>query len=305
MVKINLINARKVFDDEVTLQKDKVIEVYDVEEAKKRIEAMNKKVIHTDEVIQDGLKVAQELSFNENVKSFVHVALLDHDIGRFAQMRYIGNYNDSELDKAMGIKNHGVLGKNILEGIIDKQLPDMKSYYDMIETIVNDHVDKKNPIEELAILSTNLFKNYSIDELLPNFKQNIISSIMQIVQDVDRLDIYHQILDSRWTPMKVEDDIDPKVFGMFYNGEYLNMAKLKEQGLWNANVGELVRLGFINQIKLLSVAKVIQKEDIIMKLKQKRQNPKVLDAFEVANQRLDEMIKNSTDGVTVGKVMIR
>lgn len=307
MIKINLVNAKYVFDKEVSMQKEAVMDICDEQEAKKRIEQMDKKVIHTEEVISDGLKVTKELQFNESVKDFSYVAFLNHDIGRFAQMRYMGNYTDSELDKTIGIKNHGVLGKNILTNIIDEQLPHMSVYHEPIMKIVNDHVDKKNSIEELMVLRTNLLRDYSMEELLyyPSVRQNVVNSITQIVQDVDRLDIYHQILEDRWTPMKVEEDIDPKVFEMFYKGEYLNMALLKEQGLWNANVGELVRLSFINQIKLLSVAKVIQDENIIMKLKDKRQNPKTLDAFEYTNQKLDEMINNSTDGVTVGKVMVR
>lgn len=303
MIKIDLMNARRIFDTEVNYELNMATMNTPLEESEKIKDAMNKKVIHTNEVIQDGLKVAKELSFNESIRDFTHVALMDHDIGRFAQMRYTGNYQDYILFEKTGIKNHGVLGKNILGTLINYQLPNAKELHQPIMTIVNDHVDKINNDEELMILATDLLKEYSIEELLLSDKvsKNLISAITQIVQDVDRLDIYHQILEDRWTPMKVENKISPVVFEMFYNGEYLDMASLRKTGLWNANVGELVRLGFINQIKLLSVAKIIKRENIIMKLKEKRQNPKVLDAFDYANEKLNEMIKNSTDGVTLGK----
>ena len=85
---------------------------------------------------------------------------------------------------------------------------------------------------------------------------------------------------------------------MFYQGKYLNIAKLKQQGLWNVNVGELVRLSFINQIKLLSVAQIIKEENILSRLKEKRNNPYVLDAFDVTIQKLEERMKNS-DGITI------
>lgn len=303
MIKIDLLNARRIFDIEVNYELSMALMNSSLEESEKIKDAINKKVIHTNEVIQDGLKVSDELSFNESVKDFTHVALMDHDIGRFAQMRYTGNYQDFDLLEKTGIKNHGLLGKIILGTLINDQLPNAQEFHDPIRTIVNDHVDKVNSDKELMVLATTLLKDYSMEELLRNDKvsKNVINAIIQMVQDVDRLDIYHQILDSRWTPMKVEDEISPVVFEMFYKGEYLDMASLREKGLWNANVGELVRLGFINQIKLLSVAKVIQRENIIMKLKEKRQNPRVLDAFDYANDKLNEMINNSPDGVTLGR----
>lgn len=273
------------------------------EEKTSRIDQINKKIIHTNEVVKDGLLATSILNFNDDTKRFTNLALLDHDIGRFKQMVLMGNYRDNELATSMGIKNHGILGRMVLNKVIKEQVPQDKIYHEPIKKIVNDHVDKMNSDEELNVLLLNLFENYSMEEILSSaHKNNALSAITQIVEDVDRLDIYHQILEGRWTPMKVEDDIDPKVFDMFYNGEYLNMAKLREQGLWNANVGELVRLGFIDQIKLLSVAKVIKEESIISRLKEVRQNPKAKDAFDYAEAKLDKMIESSTDGITVTKV---
>lgn len=307
MVKINLVNAKNVFDKEVKLQKAVVFSTYNLEEAKRRIELMDQKVIHTEKVMIEGIKIAKDLSFNESVKDFMQVALLDHDIGRFAQMRYIGSYIDSDLDKNMGIKNHGILGKMILDSIIEEQLPNMEIFYNPIKTIVQNHVNKRNPSNELEILQTNLLKKYSIDELLSNpcNYSKIVSSMTQIVQDVDRLDIYHQIIDGRLTPKKSDERINSEVLNTFYKGEYLDIALLKKCGLWNANVGELVRLSFVNQIKLLSVAKIIQREKIIEQLKAKRYNPQLLDAFEYTNQILEEMIKSSEDGVIVGKIKLK
>lgn len=305
MIKIDLINAKRVFDEEVNYQMSQAVMNVSGIEKVRIIEDIDRKIIHTYEVISDGLKVAEELGFNSSTKDFTHVALLNHDIGRFAQIRHTGNYNDSILYKMTGIKNHGILGAQILEAIIDEQLPKTPIFHKPIINIVKEHVDKVNTNKELMVLSSNLLKNYSMEELLSSKRgniDNVISAITQIVQDVDRLDIFHQILDDRWEPMKASSDIDSSVFKMFYNGQYLDMAYLKQKGLWNANVGELVRLGFINQIKLLSVAKVIQKENIIMRLKEKRQNPKVLDAFDYANEKLNEMIENTEDGITVGKV---
>lgn len=303
---INYNKALDIFKNYVKLQKEGLIidRVCD-EDIQKRIQGMDKKVIHSLEVVQDGTKVVKELGFNDSVTEFSKIAFLNHDIGRFPQIRYTGNFTDSELSKTdLGVKDHGELGKvELAKGIIEQQIPKTRIFDAPIQNIVNDHVNKVGTKDELSILSESILKNEDIYNIFKNgdeqTKRKIVSAITQIVQDVDRLDIFHQILDDRWTPMKTDQDIDPRVFEMFYKGEYLNMASLKEQNLWNPNVGELVRLGFVNQIKLLSVAKVILEQNVILKLKDKRQNPKVKDAFDYTNDLLKEMIAKSEDGITV------
>lgn len=126
-----------------------------------------------------------------------------------------------------------------------------------------------------------------------------MSTIEQILQDVDRLDIYHQILSGSWVPLKTDDKIDPKVWEMFYNKQYLNMAELRKQGLWHPNVGELVRLGFIQQLKLVQVAQMILDEQLILKMQQIRNNPYANEAFAVTEQYLKDIIQQSDDGIYV------
>ena len=309
MSKIDFKRALRQFETHVILQKKSVLGFDEFDEGVKKAENMEKKVIHTMEVVNDGTKVAQELEFNEDVIIFTKLALLDHDIGRFLQMKYTGTYADTDLKKCpyFSVDDHGQLGAQILQsGILKAQVPDTRIYDHAIINIVKRHVNSISDPRELLILSSDILKNEDIYDIFSKMdkktKQSIITAITQIVQDVDRLDIYHQILDKRWTPIKNDLPIDPIVFDLFYRGEYLNIADLKQKGLWNANVGDLVRLSFINQIRLLSVAKVIQSEGIIMKLKEVRQNPMVKDAFDFTNDKLNEMIHNSEDGVTIPKV---
>ena len=87
---------------------------------------------------------------------------------------------------------------------------------------------------------------------------------------------------------------------MFYKGQYLNIADIKKEGLWNSNVGELVRLSFINQIKLLSVAKLIYEKNLILKMKELRKNPYTEEAFDFMQNKLKTMI-DSSDGITITK----
>lgn len=289
--------ALQVFNSYYILQRNST-------EDTKKIDGIDKKYLHTMEVVKDGSSVVTDLDFNETFVDLSKIAFLNHDVGRFEQMLKMGSYIDSDLVAQIGL-NHGGLGKQILQnGLIEKEIPSTRVYDRPILEIVDKHVDGNFDEKDLLVLSSDLLKTADAKEFFSKAseeeKKQVINMITQIVQDVDRLDIYHQILEGRWTPMKVEEPIDPTVMDMFYNCQYLNMAELKKQGLWNANVGELVRLSFINQIKLLSVAKLIHDENILMQMKELRQNPFVLDAFDFMQSKLEEMIKNS-DGITICK----
>ncbi len=289
--------ALAVFNNYYALQKGKTNDT-------KKIEGLDKKYLHTMEVVKDGTSVVDGLQFNPSFVELSKLAFLNHDIGRFEQMLLMGNYADSELINSYGV-NHGILGKMILkDGLIKAEIPSIRCFDEPILEIVARHVDANISNKDLLVLSSNLLKNADALDFFKNAnleeQRKVINTITQIVQDVDRLDIYHQILEDRWTPMKVDNPIDPKVMDMFYKGQYLNMNELKKQGLWNANVGELVRLSFVNQIRLLSVAKLIYDENILMQMKAIRQNPYVLDAFDFMQDKLEKMIKNS-DGIIVSK----
>ena len=289
--------ALEMFNNHYVLQRSRAEDI-------KKIEGIDKKYLHTMEVVKDGTAVVKQLEFSDTFVELSKLAFLNHDIGRFEQMLITGNYVDSDLVAQIGL-NHGSLGKQILQnGLIEKEIPSTRVYDRPILEAVEKHVNYHCDIEDLLVLSGNLLKSADaidfFNKASEEEKIKIINTITQIVQDVDRLDIYHQILEGRWTPMKVDKPIDSTVMKMFYNGQYLNMAELKQQGLWNANVGELVRLSFINQIRLSSVAKMIYDEKILLQMKELRKNPYVDEAFDFMQNKLEEMIKNS-DGITITK----
>ena len=289
--------ALEMFNNHYVLQRSRAEDI-------KKIEGIDKKYLHTMEVVKDGTAVVKQLEFCDTFVELSKLAFLNHDIGRFEQMLITGNYVDSDLVAQIGL-NHGCLGKQIFQnGLIEKEIPSTRVYDRPILEAVEKHVNYHCDIEDLLVLSGNLLKSADaidfFNKASEEEKIKIINTITQIVQDVDRLDIYHQILEGRWTPMKVNKPIDSTVMKMFYNGQYLNMAELKQQGLWNANVGELVRLSFINQIRLSSVAKMIYDEKILLQMKELRQNPYVDEAFDFMQNKLEEMIKNS-DGITITK----
>ena len=283
--------ARKCFDDYVSS--------FNESDISKLIE---QKRMHTNEVVIDGIKTIKKLNFNESFIDFTKIALMNHDVGRFLQARVTKTFNDIELHKFC-FENHGELGTYVLKsGLINSQIPITRNFDGPILSIVNNHVTKVVNPKQLLILSSNLLKN---EDALNFFstasteeKQKVIDTITQIVQDVDRLDIYHQIIDGRWNPIKSKDKISNIVLNQFYDGKYLNIAKLRKEGLWNSNVGELVRLTFINQIRLLSVAQIIKEEKILEKMRRKQNNRQVIEAYDFTIDKLNVLIKES-NGITV------
>ena len=121
MIKLDLYSAIKEFDRYVKLQKDGVLgENAD----KNRVMLLDSKVIHTMNVVQDGTTVAEKLHLDDSFKKMIQIALLNHDIGRFTQVKTTGNFNDNELTLW---SDHGELGADILKsGLINKMIPDTR-----------------------------------------------------------------------------------------------------------------------------------------------------------------------------------
>jgi len=274
-----------------------------------KIKGINKKITHTLDVVYYGKKIASSLGFNDSCLELSKICLLDHDVGRFMQMANLGTYDDYVLKNEFQgeIEHHGDLGEIILRSeLLKKQIQSTRVFDNCIATVVKDHVTKEVDSKDLLILSKKILANESAYDIFnkcdDEVKKQVISTLTQLVQDVDRLDIYYQIIFDKFNCKSSSEEISQTVFDKFYNGEYLNMNELKKQGLWNCNVGELVRLSFVNQIKLLEVAKMIKHEKIIEKMRIKNNNLMVKDAYDITIQKLDESIKNSEDGIVVGKV---
>lgn len=320
MIKIDLINAERIFMLEANKQTSLIYNLHEEGEAVARIAQLKNKVRHTQEVMRTGNMALDVLGVNQSVKDFALLALLDHDIGRFLQMRLTGTYKDYEANAKIGIADHGLLGKLILLGelskqypllgivqepLIKEQIPDGELFYNPIAQIVEDHVTRRNSDDELKILATKIFQEYSMDEILKMGEKTVraaLGTITQLVQDADRLDIYYQVIAGIWSPPIEDEPVHPEIVATFYRGEYIDINKFKEKGIWNNNAGDLVRLSFINQIRLLSVAKVIQQENLIMRLKAARANPYVDEAFDYTDALLKRLIETSEDSVTLGKV---
>ena len=85
-----------------------------------------------------------------------------------------------------------------------------------------------------------------------------------------------------------------------------SIAEIKAAGKWNANVGHLVRLSFINQMNLAPVLVRIKEEKLIDEVfaKHAKENPdfaanakNIEEAYGIAKETIDKKLAESEDGM--------
>ena len=213
--------------------------------------------------------------YNQSFKNLLALESLFHDIGRFEQLRVTGTFKDNELNIFYPRMNdHGDLGAKVISehDLLKELIPDVRLYDEEVKKVIKLHSkvnnDLLNGIMRDYILS---FKNYDLKELFLSNKaakeREILTNVnTSIIQDVDRLDIFRKIVKGIWVPMTTEDKIDPEIYELFKQGKLPSMNEIKAQGKWNANVGHLVRMSFINQMNLVPVLIKIRDENLIDKV---------------------------------------
>lgn len=248
--------------------------------------------------------------YNLSFRNLLALESLFHDIGRFEQLKVTGSFIDKDLSLYYpSMQDHGDLGSVIMDehGLLKDLIPDVRIYDEEVMKVIRMH-SKVNPGLLNGIMYDYLlaFKNYDLKELFLSSKSKEERATLTkvntaIIQDVDRLDIFRKIVKGIWVPMVTDDKIDPEIFELFKQGKLPSMNEIKAMGKWNANVGHLVRMSFINQMNLVPVLIKIRDENLIDKIYQASGNDIVLPAYEYAKKQMDEMIENSSDGIIVGK----
>ena len=286
----------------------------------KKHEKMHKvKVTHSIDVAYDSKRVGLDLNlFNEeNIKILWTTGLL-HDIGRFMQLRHTGTFKDIESfsgDNFGNITDHGRLGERILitDEIIKLFYPFTRMYDEFIGKVVSNHYESR--IKDYPInIDDNTFRIYTLSEIIKdreNGRQSsyeeynkLISWYVKIIQDVDRLDILKQVERGDFVPQlsnDKKDNIDQQVYDLFYNGKYINMNELKRQGLWNCNVGQLLRWSFIYQLTLVGTIKNIKNLNLLEKIWDKNPIENLKPGYEFILSLMDALIETSPDGIYVDK----
>lgn len=249
-------------------------------------------------------------NYNDSFKNLLALESLFHDIGRFRQLKETGSFKDTDLkDYYPNMVDHGDLGKIVMneDGLLKELIPDIRIYDEEVTKVIGAHA-KVNPelLDSILIDYIKAFRNYDLSELFKSNKASkerdvLFATNTSIIQDVDRLDIFRKIVKGIWVPMTTTDEIDKNVLELFKQGKLPLMSELKDAGLWNANVGHLVRLSFINQMNLVPVLIKIRNENLIDKVFEKTGNDIVAPAYEEAKKMLDDAINSSDDGILVRK----
>lgn len=266
---------------------------------------------HSYFVMEESLIVDQLFTqYNEDFKQLLKIQSLYHDIGRFEQLRLIGSFIDYDLaSKFKSIRDHGDLGAIIMEkeGLLEKIIPNSRLFDEEIKAVIILHV-KNNPylLEMIDKNYLECFRNYSLTELFNSTKatneRNCLTALnTAIIQDADRLDIFRKIVKGIWIPNTTGEDISKEVWELFKSGNLPAIKELKDKGLWNTNVGHLVRMNFINQMCLVPELQKIKDENLIEKVYQICGNEKVRPAYDYALERIDTLIEKSEDKVLVKK----
>lgn len=248
--------------------------------------------------------------YNPSFRNLLALESLFHDIGRFEQLKVTGSFKDNELSKYYpNMEDHGDLGSIVINehGLLKELIPDVRLYDEEVKNVIKSH-SKINPnlLEGIMRDYLQTFKNYDLNELFLSKnaeaeRKALFEVNTAIIQDVDRLDIFRKIVRGIWTPMVTEDKIDPELFELFKQGKLPSMNEIKQAGKWNANVGHLVRMSFINQMNLVPVLMSIRNENLIDKVFEASGNEIVLPAYEYAKEKLEKAIENSEDGIIVNK----
>ena len=286
---------------------DKYIESADEQKLNGYVDKQNHSIFVLDEAL---LTDAIFTEYNPSFKNLLALESLFHDIGRFEQLKVTGTFKDNELKSYYpNMEDHGDLGAVVIDehNLLKELIPNVRIYDEEVQKVIKLH-SKVNPDLLEGIMRDYIlaFKNYDLSELFlsnnAEREREVLTKVnTSIIQDVDRLDIFRKIVKGIWTPMATEDKIDPEIFELFKQGKLPNMNDIKAAGKWNANVGHLVRLSFINQMNLVPVLIKVRNENLINQVYNATGNSVVAPAYEIAAEQLEKMISNTDDGIVVNK----
>ena len=298
---MNIEEQKKVFENYA----DSYINNADESKINGYIDKKNHSIFVMDEAL---LTDALFTNYNESFKNLLALESLFHDIGRFEQLKVTGTFNDNEIKNFFPkLEDHGDLGAEIIKQheLLKELNPNTSIYDEEIQKVIRQH-SKLNPEILNLIMSEYIesFRNYDLKDLFLSSKaekeREVLSATnIAIIQDVDRLDIFRKIVKGIWVPLTTEEEIDPELFELFRKGKLPTMNEIKQMGKWNANVGHLVRMSFINQMNLVPTLMKIRNEGLIDKIYGIHGNSIVQPAYEIAKENLDRIIEESSDSVIV------
>ena len=162
-----------------------------------RLKMIDIKLEHSMRMIEQIIKINNNLCFKLDLELVIKVATLYHDIGRISQATWCNTFSDDIYRKMnMSFANHGEEGYNIFLtndfSIDDKYVP-------VVGEVILHHLDYDR-IPNLNYRFEGNLSNINIDDILTGkFELNdlelqIVSLVVQLVADVDKIDILYQHL---------------------------------------------------------------------------------------------------------------
>lgn len=178
---------------------------------KHRLKMIDIKLDHTMRMVEQVIKINQNLGINVDLDLIIKVAVLYHDIGRMRQATWSNTFSDIVYKKMdMPFSNHGADGYDIFLnndfGIESKYIPVIG------ETILH-HQDVHTQPKLQYRYDTDLGKINVDDIITGRFNLNeaewqVTSLIVQLVADIDKTDILYQHLSDDFN--MIRDYIDDK-----------------------------------------------------------------------------------------------
>lgn len=162
-----------------------------------RLKMIDIKVDHTMRMIEQIIKINENLGLNVNLGLVTKIAVLYHDIGRMRQATWSNTYADS-IYKRMNspFKNHGEDGYDIF---LNNDFNIDEKYIPVIGQTILHHQDVKSQ-PKLQYRYDKDLSQINIDDIVTGkFELNdaewkITSLIVQLVADIDKTDILYQHL---------------------------------------------------------------------------------------------------------------
>lgn len=159
------------------------------------IDMLNLKYHHTLRVVKNISKVSKNLNMSTNYENLANVSGLLHDIGRFKQALIYHNYYDYECFQNK--KNHGDIGEEFLKYENGFNILGIDSkYHTILSEVVKYHSVSTIPMKYNQ--KPYIDEKYNPDKFitenkhLNNDENIIVSLLLQMVRDADKIDILYQ-----------------------------------------------------------------------------------------------------------------
>ena len=164
-----------------------------------RMKLIDIKIDHTMRMIDQIIKINEQLNLKFDFRLVMKIAILYHDIGRFEQMTWSNTFNDDACHKKRStFIDHGQEGSKIF---LSNNFKIDEQYIPLIGATIYHHVKPENMPKADYQFKKELSKININDIITGNFELNdsemkVAVLITQLVADIDKIDILYQQLDA-------------------------------------------------------------------------------------------------------------